>query len=271
MGLYSLPAAVGEATVVAIEGSARNAELLRYARTINKVVSNLHVHHAVASEEGGTIDFWAHGPYGHVRAPGDGSTEGVRETPAVLLDDLLRALASPALVKIDVEGSELRVLAGLTNLLSREQAPPLLVEANGHMLHEFHYKPSDVVGFLENRGYKCHWIDPNMDEQRLVPVSAEDLQPECVSDYIAFKRRPDNLAPWSIDEPFSRAEVVERLVKTCNSGTGPEHWYGARLLDAARSGNGPAWLLENARIAQLIRAYTKDSFTSSADDSVKLT
>jgi FkbM family methyltransferase len=56
-----------------------------------------------------------------VSAPGSNQAGGVRETqlvPTVTLDSLLDAFPPPALVKIDVEGAEDKVLQGAVRLLS---------------------------------------------------------------------------------------------------------------------------------------------------------
>ena len=53
-----------------------------------------------------------------------------------------------SLIKIDTEGSELKILQGAKSIL-KTQAPKLLIE-----LHPFFVKPSSVINYLEIYGYK---------------------------------------------------------------------------------------------------------------------
>lgn len=111
------------------------------------------------------------------------------------------------------------------------------------MLHHFGHVPGDVLAVLEHHGYKCHQIDPGS-ARRLVPVDSADVQPECVTDYLAFKSVPQGLSPWWVDRPFDRAEVIRRVAATCRDEQQPHRDYGARLLATA-----PSWLLEDESIA----------------------
>ena len=67
------------------------------------------------------------------------------------LDTLLKN-THPDLVKIDVEGSELRVLRGCTRLLNEEKAQ-FLVEIHGWADPEGQKNPADVFNFMKSFGY----------------------------------------------------------------------------------------------------------------------
>jgi FkbM family methyltransferase len=248
LGTYSLPAAAIASHVLAVEASPANAALLELAARRNSFV-NLHVLQAVAAAQAGSVGFVGQGPYGHrtLAEEQGGSVEGQPgvEVNAVRLDDAIQARGWDRvdLVKLDIEGSEIEALAGLERLLVREDAPLLIVEVNGHMLHHYGYVPGDVLVVLERHGYKCHQIDPGP-ARRLVPVNSADVQPECVTDYLAFKSVPVGLSPWWVDRPFERAEVIRRVAATCRDEQQPHREYGARLLATA-----PAWLSDDELIA----------------------
>ena len=72
--------------------------------------------------------------------------QGALEVEVVALDDLLRdgAIEPPALVKIDVEGSELAVLEGMRETIERHR-PPIVCE-----LHE---TSEEFVATMEALGY----------------------------------------------------------------------------------------------------------------------
>jgi FkbM family methyltransferase len=95
------------------------------------------------------------------------------EAPMVVLDEYLDVLGGrrARLVKIDVEGVEPQVLAGLGQTL--DAAPPdvFLVEVNRIRLAEHGYEPEDVVGPLTGRGYRVYRVGFN---GRLRRISERD-------------------------------------------------------------------------------------------------
>ena len=73
------------------------------------------------------------------------------ETPILKLDDISLPRA-PCLIKIDVEGSELQVLAGGTALLKRFDYPPILLEA--WTVAWFADERKKLLKFLGDLGYE---------------------------------------------------------------------------------------------------------------------
>jgi FkbM family methyltransferase len=258
LGTYSLPAAAAAAHVLAVEASPANAALLKLAARHNSFV-NLHVLQAAAAAHAGSVGFAGQGPYGHRTLAGEqgDAPEGRHdlEVSAVALDDAIQARGweHVDLIKLDIEGSELDALAGMERLLGREDAPPLLVEVNGHMLHLYGHVPRDVLAALECHGYKCHQIDSGP-TRRLVPVCSTDVQPECVTDYLAFKEVPEGLSNWWVDRPFERAELIRRVAATCQDEQQPHREYGARLLATA-----PAWLSQDESLIGVGEALEADA------------
>jgi FkbM family methyltransferase len=253
LGTYALPAAATGAHVLAVEASPANAGLLELAAVRNGFAT-LQVLRAAADARPGTVGFTALGPWGHLTLAGELESDvGGRshvKVAAVALDDVIqtRGWEQVDLIKIDVEGSELKALEGLAQVLDRGDAPPLLIEANGHMLHQYGHLPAELLEALEGHGYRCFQIDPHS-KGRLVPVRSTDLQAECVADYFACKTLPEQLRPWWVDRPFRHAEVIQRVLATCRDAQLQHREYGARLLATA-----PAWLLEDESIRQAQRA-----------------
>jgi len=75
------------------------------------------------------------------------------------LDSLLSQVKRPDLVKIDVEGFELEVLKGASNLLS--QRPVLIVEIHPPQLKLSDGSEMEIFHLLESFGYSCDVIDRN--------------------------------------------------------------------------------------------------------------
>jgi len=89
--------------------------------------------------------------------------------PVTTLDELVGD-DPPALIKIDVEGSELLVMQGARRLLT-DVAPVLLFEHAGHSQH-FGITPAQVRAFLSGLGYSVHLLDGH-----LTPWTSDELPP----------------------------------------------------------------------------------------------
>ncbi|MGH9264632.1 MAG: FkbM family methyltransferase, partial [Acidimicrobiales bacterium] len=117
-----------------------------------------------------------------------------------------------AMVKMDVEGSELRALRGMTRLLGADDAPPVLFESNGHTLHFYGVRPSELLDEMERFGYRNLLVDT---EQRLVEVPPGQAQLQTVVDYLAVKGSLDRLEGWRVEGPLSIDERISRVVQEC--------------------------------------------------------
>jgi FkbM family methyltransferase len=118
-------------------------------------------------------------------APGDGGTTGIT-VPVTTLDALVGD-DPPALIKIDVEGSELLVMKGARGLLGDGPGPVLLFEHAGYCAH-FGITPAEVRAFLREVGYTIYLLDGG-----LTPWHSDDLPPTlnvvACRDVAAVRRR----------------------------------------------------------------------------------
>jgi len=73
----------------------------------------------------------------------------------VVLDEFIEYNPPPTIVKIDVEGEEGNVLAGMVNLLQKHQ-PLLYIEVHPQFLSDMQ---EDVRKRLESTGYELHFTD----------------------------------------------------------------------------------------------------------------
>ncbi|HTJ74435.1 MAG TPA: FkbM family methyltransferase [Acidimicrobiales bacterium] len=256
LGTFALAAAAAGCHVLAVEASPRNAELL-HASAARNGFTDLRVIHAVASDEPGTASFCPNGPWGHVAAPA--AELPAVTVPAVTMDELLAEMGwfPVSLVKLDVEGSEVRVIRSLQTLLEGPDAPPLLFESNGHTLDLFGLTPQDLLGALEALGYTSHAVEPG----RLVALRAVDVQPQTILDCLAFKHRPAGLVEmgWQVDPPMSAAELVGRIRADCRHANVAHRRYMASALARAEPST-----LEDPGVVEILEELTCDP-----DDAVR--
>jgi FkbM family methyltransferase len=230
VGTFSLAAAGLGCRVVAVEASPENAALLGDSAARNGF-GQMQVVCAAVTDHEGAVEFVPHGPFGTIaNRVTMGPTIRVR---AVTVDGLLRELDLDTvdLVKMDVEGSEVAAIRGMTGLLSRADAPLLFYESNGHTLRFFGETPGGLLGALEELGYRNLLVDPA--PRRLVPVRSVDLQPECVVDYLAVRRAIDGLADWPVVAPMGDGEIVRRALNESLSAHQHHRVYIARALATA--------------------------------------
>lgn len=228
VGTFTLAAAAAGCPVLAIEASPVNAALLRASVSAN-AFHDVRVVEAAASDEPGSVQFCAIGPWGTVlnRPPSALSIE----VPAVTIDELIFELGfpRPAFVKMDVEGSEIMAMNGMRALLFSDDAPALLLESNGHTLNLMGTTPSELLAEVERFGYTAYLVD----RTRLVPVSATDLQPRTEVDYLALKSWPEPLAGYEVGAPLSAEERVAMLVEDCSSESEDVRAYIGRAIGDA--------------------------------------
>lgn len=119
-----------------------------------------------ASDVNGSVNFVTNENVGASRIAEDGEWS----VPAVRLDDLVAQgkIRSPNFVKIDIEGHEVRALAGMRNTIE-EHRPIVFCEMNRDALAANGYAPADLFKFFAEYGYG---------EPELYPpgVSREDEQ-----------------------------------------------------------------------------------------------
>jgi hypothetical protein len=76
-----------------------------------------------------------------------------------------------AFVKLDVDGHELDVLRGATQLLTA-QTPPILIEIGPHVQDEVPQRFEQLIGIFEDHGYRLETGDTG----KKLPMSAPALR-----------------------------------------------------------------------------------------------
>lgn len=137
IGIFAIPlaAAVGPSgKVLAVEPVAENVRRLEHNLMVNRI-SHVHIFHCAVGDREGEVQLAVGMDTAYATLIGDlvpGNTSLKTErVPQKPIDQLWRSIGSPTVdvVKIDVEGSELSVLKGASELLDRTR-PLLMVEVN---------------------------------------------------------------------------------------------------------------------------------------------
>jgi FkbM family methyltransferase len=160
VGLYTrrfLAAVAPRGQVIAVEPSPGSASVLRALCTSN---THLRVEEVALSDEDGSAQFSVSaGETSVVNHLSDTGELSVRMKRA---DALVReGLPEPDVIKIDVEGFEGEVLAGMTEILRGERCRALFVEVHFAALSARHKanEPARIVRILEENGFKTRWLD----------------------------------------------------------------------------------------------------------------
>lgn len=140
--------------VIAIEPEADNCAELRRRIRAKDYTGRVEVHQAAADAAAGTSHLMVdqHHPGNHRLA------EAGLPIITLTLDQLReREGRPPALVKIDVQGVELRVLAGGEQTVSRDR-PAVFIEIDPESLHHFGSNPRQLFQFFAQRDYRAHLV-----------------------------------------------------------------------------------------------------------------
>jgi FkbM family methyltransferase len=157
VGFFSLKFArwVGDnGRVVAVEPESVNFSELTRRIAADGLEKRIIAHRAVADRTTGEVRLAVNRNH-----PGDHKigAEGVA-TAAVTIDQLARIEGRPvSLIKIDVQGAELRVLAGAEAVLATDR-PALFVEVDSSALEHFNASVGELLDFLRCRGYVPHTL-----------------------------------------------------------------------------------------------------------------
>jgi FkbM family methyltransferase len=204
LGTFAIPAATLGARVVAVEGSPRNAAVLRASRQQNGL-ENLDVIEVVVDDGIGEVEFVDLGPYGTISTPEISSETGyptIRRLTTTV-DDLP---GGPfAWAKVDIEGKEQAVLRSAHRVLESVQG--MVIESNGYALHSHGTNPAAMVEAIEAVGLTVYEVT----EGELRPVGHPLIQPETIVDYAAVRGAPELPEGWCVRPGRDDTEILTAL------------------------------------------------------------
>lgn len=182
IGTCTLPIAKSGAKTLAIEALPQNVTLLSESIKKNKL-NNVTVVHCAASDQPGILKMKGSSAWGQINKDGYGTA-----VPALTIDTLaqINDFLDAKLIKIDVEGAELSVFAGMENLLSSNNDIEILFESNTYACASYNHSPKKLKAFFSSLGYNIY----RFKDMELIPVSDTDTQEIIIVDYLATKKTP---------------------------------------------------------------------------------
>jgi len=228
IGTFALAAAALGRQVLAVDAALNHVDLLRRSVARNGH-DRMRVVHVAVSDRPGTVRFHEASLWGMVAYPGLDAP--LVEVDAIRVDALLEQVGWERVdfIKMDVEGSEIAALKGMSQLLARKDAPVIVYECNGLTLTKYGHSTHELVGLLEQFGYTTYRIE----SERFRAYRSGDFQPESWLDVIALKPRDERRIAARMGTPLTVAEVRERAVKEAHMQHEAQREYVARALEQA--------------------------------------
>ena len=171
LGHFTLLAAreLGEAgTVFSFECNPVNHRFLLHNVRLNGLWDRVVASSAAVAGEPGRLSFRARGgDLSTGRLVTDGGREDAVVVRATTLDEALAGRPLDVL-KMDIEGSEVRALDGMTRTLAASPSLVVLVECNPGALRAAGSSAAELLDRLETEGFRVHEIDERAEELRPV-------------------------------------------------------------------------------------------------------
>jgi FkbM family methyltransferase len=157
--------------VIALEAHPFLAELLRRNVIMNGRQEYVTTWQRAAWSEATTLKFHLRARYSANSSVGSvgpqqlshlHDEEEVVEVEAVRLDDLLATLSRVDVIKVDVEGAELRAFAGLDRTLQANPAVSVMFEWSPSQVELVGDSPSTLLDLLSSHRFRFHLIEDNL-------------------------------------------------------------------------------------------------------------
>jgi FkbM family methyltransferase len=206
IGAFCLPVAKATgASGLAVEALQSNLALLQAGIEANGLSDRMNWFFAAIVEKNGEVTIAGDSAYGTVGPSG-------HRVLAYSLDGLMDEIGWPAvnLVKMDIEGCEMRALEGAKRFFERYPDVIFVFEANGAHCHNNGYAPQDLVRFFEDRGNHVYLLRAG----RAIRRRATDFQESGVSDYIASPFPLEQKLKGFQFADFDEATKIREAVRT---------------------------------------------------------
>ena len=177
--------------VIALEPNPELARMLFRTVAINGMSQVVQIRQEAGSNKAGTVKLHLSDVCGHSSLlPFEASyphaaTQATAEVPSVRLDDIVPPGTPVDLVKIDVEGSELLVIAGMERIISENSDLAIIVEYGELHLRRANVSPHAWFTTFEDRGFSGYRIDEV--SGNCEPIAAEHMSNSQVANLLFLR------------------------------------------------------------------------------------
>ncbi len=204
IGTISIPMAALGATVHAFELLGANVEHLAKSVSRNEFNSVSVTIGAIGDQEGfaGITGFSAWGV---------AMNSGLISIPRVIVDNYViqKDIQHIDIIKIDVEGSELKALKGTTNTIKKYH-PDIVIECNAVSCGNNRYSYVDLLKILSDLGYNIYRLHDNY----LAPWTESHVQEVVYTDYLATIKPQveiESRSGWVIRPP-TNSDIIASIM-----------------------------------------------------------
>lgn len=209
VGTFCIPVAlVTGARCLAIEALQSNIAVLQSAIEANDLSDRIEWALAAIVDRDGEVHIRGESAYGTVGTTG-------RRVLGFSLDGLMEEVGwrPVSLVKMDIEGCEMKALNGATSFMERNPDVTFIFEANAAHCFANDHSPQDLIRFFEDAGKNVYMCRGG----RLARRSSTDFQEAGLVDYVASPVPLEDKVSGFIFEDFSDKAKIESARHTLSS------------------------------------------------------
>jgi len=162
--------------VFAFEPEPKNFEILKKNIEINNY-QNIVAEQKIVSDKSGIVKLFIaeHGIVGH-RINQEKSSQKFIEVESIILDNYIKKLNLDNkinFIKIDVEGSEPKVLEGTKEIIQKSNQLKIFTEFNREVVKEYGIEPKEMIDLFYRNGFKIYL--PNYKENKINLTNVNEL------------------------------------------------------------------------------------------------
>lgn len=162
--------------VFAFEPESKNFEILKKNIEINNY-PNIVAEQKIVSDKSGIVKLFIaeHGIVGH-RINQQKSSQKFIEVESIILDNYIKKLNLDNkinFIKIDVEGSEPKVLEGAKEIMQKSNQLKIFTEFNREAVEEYGIEPKEMIDLFYRNGFKIYL--PNYKENKINLTNVNEL------------------------------------------------------------------------------------------------
>jgi FkbM family methyltransferase len=245
LGTFAIPAALKCRRVLAIEALPVNFVLLCRSLVKNRL-TNVTPVHCAAHAGAGIVNVAMESAWATVSDTAPGVS-----TPALSLDEMfsIHGVSDVAILKIDIEGSELPALRGMERALRARAVREILLEVNETHCRAAGYTGDELLHYLAGHGYLLYQIYDGI----LSPFSPGEFRGLACNNFLASLHKLSGQHGELVVKEVARETVLGHAMEYASSA---HKEFRAHIAEEIR--RAPSWLLGHADFIATVRKLEND-------------